>query len=398
MSQNLNNFINQIVSFTFESSPSIIRVDSISDNVNFPPHQSIKLCPDDSKKILFAYTQGDGLIRVGESNGKKRIKNILGEFLKYKSDDYNGLLNFFDQYGFLFNTKSDSFQKLELKTLTRIHNRLNALLELINCVNDVEETNVKRIIELSLYLLFEDEWSIELNTGDYITSTKYSLKDTIDYALDVHEKDHRLEVIKKGTFTVNDALYGDVELTDSIYREIVNGPTNKSGWDDFRFKSLTYLYANYDFKNNEEKEIIHLLFNFFFKVGIPKEITHDNVSYFSHYNYQAFDEFTFLDYALDMAKYIIKKELEHHLINIRPLYDADNMQPRWSVPSLLDALYFSIFYLDSKTQMYRQCKYCGRYFTVKRSNTTKIYCDGWCRNNSQQSRHRIKSKKAPRMD
>jgi len=99
-----------------------------------------------------------------------------------------------------------------------------------------------------------------------------------------------------------------------------------------------------------------------------------------------------------MAKYIIKKELEHHLINIRPLYDADNMQPRWSVPSLLDALYFSIFYLDSKTQMYRQCKYCGRYFTVKRSNTTNIYCDGWCRNNSQQSRHRIKSKKAPRMD
>ena len=71
------------------------------------------------------------------------------------------------------------------------------------------------------------------------------------------------------------------------------------------------------------------------------------------------------------------------------------MQPKWNVVSLLDALYFSIFYLDSKTEMYRHCKYCGTYFPVKRSNATKIYCDGYCRGNAQQSRHRIKLKKAP---
>ena len=392
------NFINQIVSFTFNSSPSDIRVDSISNNVSLPPHQIIKLCPKDNEIIKFAYSQGEGLIQVGENSSSKRNKNLLGEFLKYKSTDYNGLLNFFYNYGFLFKTQNDMFQKLELSTLTKIHNRLNALIELINNVNNIETTNLKRIMELSLYLLFEDEWSIELNTNIIKTSAKHPIKFLIDSAFDLHEKDRRLEIINKGTFKINDALFDEIEMKDSTYREIINGPSSIPGYDEFRFKEITYLYANYKFETETERDIIHLLFNFFYKIGIPKNISFDNVTYYSRYNAHAMDEHIFYDYIIDFAKLIIKTELEHHLKEIRPLYDLDAMQPRWNVESLLDALYFSIFYLDSKNQMYRQCKYCGTYFPVKRSNTTKIYCDGYCRGNAQQARHRIKNKKTPIME
>lgn len=392
------NFINQIVSFTFNSSPSDIRVDSISNDVALPPHQIIKLCPKDNEIIRFAYSQGEGLIQIGRSSICKRNKNLLGEFLKYKSTDYNGLLNFFYNYGFLFKTQNDMFQKLELSTLTKIHNRLNALVELINYVNNIETTDLKRIIELSLYLLFEDEWSIELNTNITKTSARHPIKNLIDSAFNTHEKDRRLEVINKGTFKINDALFNEIEIQDSTYREIINGQSITPGFDEFRFREITYLYANYDFKNNNEREIIHLLYNFFYRIGIPKNISFDNVTYYSRYNYQTMDEHIFYDYVIDFAKTIIKIELEHHLKDIKPLYDFNEMQPRWNVESLLDALYFSIFYLDSKTQMYRQCKYCGTYFPVKRSNTTKIYCDGYCRGNAQQSRHRIKHKKTPKMD
>ena len=85
------NSINQMTSFTFETSPSDIRIDSISNNVNLPPEQSVKLCPIDSKILRFAYTPGYGLIKIGEAN-KKRVNNLLGEFLKVKSNDYNSLL------------------------------------------------------------------------------------------------------------------------------------------------------------------------------------------------------------------------------------------------------------------------------------------------------------------
>lgn len=392
------NFINQMLSFTFNSSPSDIRVDSISNNVSLPPHQTIKLCPKDNETIRFAYSQGEGLIQIGENNSNKRPKNLLGEFLKYNSTDYNSLLNFFYQYGFLFKTKNDMFQKLELSTLTKIHNRLNALVELINNVNNIEKPNLKKIMELSMYLLFEDEWSLDLNTNDTKTSAKHSIKTLIDSAFDIHEKDRRLEIINKGTFKINDALYDEIEIQDSIYREIVNGHSTTPGYDEFRFREITYLYANYNFKDDMERDIIHLLYNFFYRIGIPKTISFDKVTYYSKYNSQAMDEYVFYDYVMDFAKTVIKTELEHHLKDIKPLYDSDGMQPRWNVESLLDALYFSIFYLDSKTQMYRQCKYCGTYFPVKRSNTTKIYCDGYCRGNAQQSRHRIKKKKTPIME
>ena len=205
-------------------------------------------------------------------------------------------------------------------------------------------------------------------------------------------------IINKKTFTIEDALYDNFEFEDSTYREIINGPTCKDGYDDFRFKAITYLYANYNFENQREKEKVHLLFNFFYKVGIPKEISPYNITYYSHYNYQNLNEFIFLDYVIDFAKDVIKTELNHHLKDICPLYNIDAMQPSWNVTSLLDALYFSIFYLDSKTQMYKQCKHCGIYFPIKRSNTTKIYCDDYCRNNAQQTRHRLKNKKTPRMD
>lgn len=387
------NFISQIHTFTFETYPSNIRVDSISEDVSLPPHQIVKICPIESRVLKFAYKSGEGLVQTNSTN--KRIQNLLGEFLKYDSDDYNELLSFFANYGFLFKTKIDVFQKVELKTINKIHNRLHALVDLINSVNDIENTDLRKIMELSMYLLFEDDWSLTLNTDETKTNAKHSLSLLIESSLDYPEKDRRLEIINKKTFKIDDALFGDIEFPDSIYREIINSHSTKNGYDDFRFKAITNLYANYNFANESDKEHIHLLFNWFYKIGIPKELSYDGATYYDRYNYQALDDHIFYDYIMDFAKEIIKEELEHHLKDIKPLYDLNEMQPTWKVESLLDALYFSIFYLDSKTQMYRQCKYCGTYFHVKRSNTTRIYCDKYCRNNAQQSRHRIKNKKTP---
>jgi hypothetical protein len=100
----------------------------------------------------------------------------------------------------------------------------------------------------------------------------------------------------------------------------------------------------------------------------------------------------FIDGIYDFAKYIIKHEIDSNIAKIHPVYNEDKMCPDWNVDSLLSAMYFSLFYLDSKNEMMRRCEHCGRYFVVKRSTSTKIYCDSYCRNNAQQAKHRIRLK------
>jgi len=392
MGQENSNFISQVIPFTFDSNPVFIRIDTSSDNIYEEPKQIIKICPINNVNLRFAYEQGNGLILVGNKNNKHSSINILGEFLNINSKDYTSILKFFNEYGFLFKTNNDAFQNIKPIILTKIHNRLNALLELINLINDFDNVNLKKILELSIYMLFEDEWELKLNTGETISSSKYNIATIINSAFDFQETNRNQEVVNKGSFTIKDELYGNIEFDDKTYRDIINGYSSEDGYDDFRFIDLTYLYSNYNFNNTQEREFIHLLFNFFFRVGIPKKVSFDEFIYYKRFNNQAFDEHIYYDYAIDLAKYIIKTEFENHLKNIKPSYDEEKMMPQWKVGSLLDALYFSIFYLDSKKEMYKKCGHCGRYFIVNRSSTNKMYCDKYCRNNAQQARHRIKIK------
>ena len=66
--------------------------------------------------------------------------------------------------------------------------------------------------------------------------------------------------------------------------------------------------------------------------------------------------------------------------------------PDWSIDSLLSALYLSIFYLNPKQEIYKECEYCGKPFLMRTTASNKKYCSIECANKATQARFRAKKK------
>ncbi|MCM1556725.1 MAG: hypothetical protein NC087_04245 [Anaeroplasma bactoclasticum] len=376
--------------FIFKSNQAEIRIDTISTSPSSSQEIILKVSSKDTPLISFAYESQNGLIRIGSL--AKRSSNILGEFLKIDSNDLQGFLNFFKINGFLFPLKKDQFIAINPQEIRILSERLNALVELINETNKVIDKNYIKILELSLYLLFGDTWEIK-NDFFHYSSAHYSLVDKIENAFDQYpnEKINKQEQINNINLTINDVIYGKYEFPYYFYQEIVNDLNSKEEYDNFRFKSIAYLYVNDFLSDKTEQEIITLLFHYFYNVGVPKEITSSFISYYSNKNIKNFNT-NWKDSILLLARYVIKNEINSSIQYIKPVYNETEMKPDWKIDSLYSAMCFSIFYLDSEQQMWRKCKHCGQLFLVKRSNSKKVYCDNYCRNNAQQANHRIKVK------
>lgn len=363
---------------------------STSTKVNIANVEGMKISIDENHPVHFAYEYGSGLVEI-ENINSKRDSNLLGALLKIKNNDINAYADFFNNYGFFFPIEKDRLININCTFLNKYIDRLKALTDLINEVGN-PNTNFRKIMELSLYLLFDIGWELDIN-GTKLTSYHYNLADLIDNAFsNINEQVNKQDAVNKGAYTIKDSIYGTYEFDADEYNEIVNNHSSKIGYDDFLFRSVVYVYANNTLENNKEKNIIDLLFHYFTKHGIPQEITSNGVKYYSRFNSDNFDSFNMIDVVIDFGKYIISHEINHGILGIRPECDPETMNSKWVIPSLSSALYFSLFYLDKKKQMMRKCKYCGTYFIVNRSTSTKKYCSNPCRNNAQQAAHRLREK------
>lgn len=94
--------------------------------------------------------------------------------------------------------------------------------------------------------------------------------------------------------------------------------------------------------------------------------------------------------VIEIAKFLIKEEINYNIKDIHPVYDPETMTPSWKVDSLLSAVYFSIFYLKPDLELYRPCDNprCGRYFLVNTTSTRKRFCSKECCNRVTQDRYR----------
>ncbi len=148
------------------------------------------------------------------------------------------------------------------------------------------------------------------------------------------------------------------------------------------------MYAHGINENHNIRKTIDLLFHYFYEVGIAKEIREDGT--IEYYGLPQTSNLTsaMKDRILEIAKLVIGEEINANMDSIHPLYDAEKMMPSWHVDSLIGGLYFSIFYMKPDLELFRRCRQCGQFFTVKATSTRKVYCDDICRNRYQQSMHR----------
>lgn len=99
--------------------------------------------------------------------------------------------------------------------------------------------------------------------------------------------------------------------------------------------------------------------------------------------------------TLQVAKYVIKEELDYNLSAVTPSYDIRQMAPSWRIPDLFTGLYFSLFYMNSSQELFRLCANpsCRKPFRVETTRRNKKYCCDACRNAVGQRRYRNKKAK-----
>lgn len=150
---------------------------------------------------------------------------------------------------------------------------------------------------------------------------------------------------------------------------------------------------NIDIDSNS-KNIIDLLFGIIYTTA-PLNIEDVKKNYI---NDKFYDEIiknnNLFDYLVIVSKILIKEEFDFALKSVTPTYNTDTMKPDWKLPSLLSAFYFSIFYRDSKSMIYKRCANsgCGMLFEVSNTNSKKKYCSQLCAANTNQRIYRQKKK------
>lgn len=99
---------------------------------------------------------------------------------------------------------------------------------------------------------------------------------------------------------------------------------------------------------------------------------------------------------IKIAKYIATEEINRNLSNIRPKYDTDNFSPSWELEDFYSAINLSVFYLNPKYQVMRQCanSNCNVIFQVSPTNKRRKYCCRNCMQNVVQKNYMARKKPA----
>ena len=108
------------------------------------------------------------------------------------------------------------------------------------------------------------------------------------------------------------------------------------------------------------------------------------------------DETTFSDNIklalVRIARIVVAEEINHNSQGIHPKYDGSKLTATWQVDTLIQAIYFSIFYMKAGVEIYKECENpnCKRdkYFLVKTTRGNKRYCCEQCRGAASSQRHR----------
>lgn len=194
----------------------------------------------------------------------------------------------------------------------------------------------------------------------------------------------------------------DYFLGEGINKVTIEEYENLMQNDDYSLSFLKQIVKAYVSKkisifSEDESLIIDFLYHFSRRISIiiPGEISLNAL--FQEVVYEIFtkkENDDLKQVLLKISKYLIEKELNHFLSEIKPKYDADTMRPNWKLPSLFSAMYLSLFYLDSNQAMYRVCQNINynQLFLVSKTNQVKKYCCVYCTNAVSQRRYRQKNR------
>lgn len=387
-----NFYDNRILKFTNTACDCEVDVRHISKGVKT---YSFCLYPKD-EWINFYYTNKQGLVsnksrETGDGNA------VLFDLLALKNGDVKSAKRFLEKHGFFFPIESESGTSIEAENLFGLINRIQATVSLMLQLSK-KQINYKKVIALTMYLIISPQISFKLtNECGTFDSTSYELGDYWDNIHLIDERKLRVEVehynVEESCFVIDSIYPPFTELKAFEYEEAVHcgfaPPTSKKD-------KIIYLFRNAIEVGPDCRLAIDFLYHFFKEIGEFENWDHEGNLMFLGDEREIMERFRersqLIEGLMKLAKNTLKTEIETNLRGIRPSYDTETMMPKWHVEYLLAGLYFSIFSMRPKIELYKECNNCGNLFRVNASTAHRIYCSAKCGNAATQRRHRMKKR------
>ncbi|MCK9479272.1 MAG: hypothetical protein M0R40_07210 [Firmicutes bacterium] len=354
-----------------------------------PPKTTLKLYCDINKPLHFSYAPRVGLNLTGIAGGVIE-KNILGKLLAIPNGDIDKHIEFFETYGFLLPIQSDEYDSVDADAIIEVVNRIKATLYLMNAI--AGQKNYKRILIYTTYLLYMPQIILNLSEVEYSTCSHRFTELIENYNLFV-DLSRNQEVFGTGKYSIPDTMVGcNNPIEIEFFNAVRSGAdTDLVGSKSIWFKHLFAMYTSLPFEDEKLRTIIDFFYHYQTEIGIFNEIQFGKITYYAT---PTRDNFTDEMKAslLKIARIVISEEINHNIIGIYPKYETDELAPAWQVNNLIQALYFSIFYMRPGLEIYKECKKpnCKRdkFFLVEATRTNKEYCCVQCSRAAATQRYR----------
>lgn len=362
-------------------------VDTVNTSPDEAPILTLKVCPDTNNRLLFSYAPKDGLNVTGIAGGVHE-KNILGKLLSLPKGDIDKHIKFIEKYGFLYPLPENEYTAIEADALVEIINRIKATIRLYGCIN---KKDYRGVLIHVIYLLFAP--TTKLRIGDDVFSTcTHNFKRLLDSYNMLPDLSREPEVAANGTYSVTDTFLGKKNTIDiSFYNAVRSGfDTDLQGSKDPWFKNLMAMYMGCKDLDKETRYLIDFFYHLQTEVSVIKEVHFGGFKSYTTFSEDALDE-SFKNALLKIARIVVAEEINHNIRGIHPKYNGGRLIATWQVDALIEALYFSIFYMRNG-EMYKECENpnCKRdkFFLVETTRTNKHYCCEQCRNAASAQRYR----------
>lgn len=354
------------------------------------PQATLKICGNTQHPLKFSYMPQKGLNLSGNAGGVIH-PNVLSKLLAIKDGDIDAHIQFFQQFGFLVPISTVDYESVEATQIMEFVNRIKATVRLMNAI--AGQINYKNIVIMSAYLLFSDPVEIELSTGN-LTSCPHLFSQYLREYNSFPDMNRNQEVFNTGKFSVNDSLVGGANTVEMSFFNAVrsgSGLTSLSGSNSQPFKHLVAMYTGLEDADPDLRLLIDFFYHYQLQRGIIKEVSHKRLAYYSQN-----DDFEFSEEMkaalVRIARSVVSAEINYYISTIRPAIAPETLEPEWQMDSLLEAIYFSIFYMKPGVEIYKECQNpsCKRevYFLVSATATNKKYCCPACANAAAQRRAR----------
>lgn len=267
-----------------------------------------------------------------------------------------------------------SSRKIEHKKRIEIFQRLYSY------INKKEYRGVHIYVVYLLYTLVT-----ELRIGDDVFSTcTHRFKSLLDSYNLFPDLSREPEVSVNGTYSVDDAFLGKKNaIAIGFYNAVRSGSdTDLQGSKDSWFKNLMVMYIVCKDVDKETRFLIDFFYHLQTEVSVIKEVHFGYLKSYKTFSEDALND-SFKNALLKIARIVVAEEINHNIRGIHPKYNGGKLAATWQVDTLIEALYFSIFYMRN-CEMYKECENLNckrdRFLLVEATRTNKHYCCDQCSN------------------